>query len=87
MRLEKTADLRPGAAALLTDASLAAADGGTEVWDTESESFSATLRCHDPNGELYNLTFTRDRVTLQFYSDDAIRTKVETWADTVATLA
>jgi hypothetical protein len=57
------------------------------VRDTENESFSATLRCHDANGELYNLTFTRDRVTLQSYSDDAIRTNVETWADTVAALA
>jgi WD40 repeat protein len=57
------------------------------VRDVETEAFSATLRCHDPNGELYNLTFSRDRVTLQSYSDDAIRTKVETWADTVAALA
>ena len=55
--------------------------------DTETESYSATLRCHDANGELYNLTFTRDRVTLQSYADEAIRTKVETWADTVAALA
>jgi len=34
--------------------------------------------CHDQNGELYNVTLSRDRVTLQSYSDDAIRTKVET---------
>ena len=66
------AGFNAGAAALLADASLAAAHGGTAVRDTETESFSATLRCHDPNGELYNLTFTRGRVTLQSYSDDAI---------------
>jgi len=46
-----------------------------------------TLKCHDPNGELYNVTFSRDRVTVQSYSDDAILAKVETWADTVPALA
>jgi hypothetical protein len=81
------AGFNAGAAALLADTALATAHGGTAVRDTENESFSATLRCHDANGELYNLTFTRDRVTLQSYSDDAIRTNVETWADTVAALA
>jgi hypothetical protein len=64
-----------------------AAHAGVPVHDAESDSFSATLRCHDANGELYNLTFSRDRITLQSYSDDAIRTKVETWADTVPHLA
>lgn len=86
-KFNTVAGFNAGAAALLADAALAAAHGGTAVRDTENESFSATLRCHDANGELYNLTFTRDRVTLQSYSDDAIRTNVETWADTVAALA
>jgi hypothetical protein len=57
------------------------------VHDEESDSYTATLKCHDQNGELYNVTLSRDRVTLQSYSDDAIRTKVETWADTVPQLA
>ena len=83
MRLDKTNGLRSAAAALLADASLAAAHGGTAVRDTESESFSATLRCHDPNGELYNVTFTRDRVTLQSYEDDAILNRIETRVDGV----
>ena len=52
-----------------------------------SDAFSATLRCHDANGELYMVNFSRDRVTITSYSDDAIRTNVETWADTVAALA
>jgi hypothetical protein len=86
-RFNTIAGFNAGAAALLASAALTAAHGGSAVRDTEAESFSATLRCHDPNGELYNLTFSRDRVTLQSYSDDAIRTKVETWADTVAALA
>jgi hypothetical protein len=86
-KFNSIAGFNAGAAALLASAALATAHGGTAVRDTESESFSTTLRCHDPNGELYNLTFSRGRVTLQSYSDDAIRTKVETWADTVAALA
>jgi hypothetical protein len=64
-----------------------AAHAGTPVHDTENDSFSVTLRCHDQNGELYNVTFSRDRVTVQSYSDDAILAKVETWADTVPQLA
>ena len=86
-RFNTIAGFNAGATALLASAALAAAHGGSAVRDVETEAFSATLRCHDPNGELYNLTFSRDRVTLQSYSDDAIRTKVETWADTVAALA
>jgi hypothetical protein len=57
------------------------------VHEPSKDIFPATLKCHDANGELYNLTFSRDRITLQSYSDDAIRTKVETWADTVPQLA
>jgi hypothetical protein len=33
------------------------------------------------------VAFTRDRVTVSSYSDDAILTAVETWADTVPALA
>jgi hypothetical protein len=33
------------------------------------------------------VTFSRTRVNITSYSDDAIRTKVETWADTVPALA
>ena len=66
---------------------LTAAHGGTPARDRGSETYSATLKCRDPNGELYMVTFSRDRVNLTSYSDDAIRTKVETWADTVAALA
>ena len=61
--------------------------GGTSVRDSEHETYSATLKCHDPNGELYFVNFSRDQITLNSYEDDAIRTKVETWADTVPALA
>jgi hypothetical protein len=86
-KFNSVAGFNAGAAALLASAPLTAAYGGTPVRDPGTETFSATLRCRDPNGELYMVTFARDRVSLTSYSDDAIRTKVETWADTVAALA
>ena len=76
-----------GAAALAASAALITAHGGSAVRDTDNETYSATIRCHDPNGELFNITFTRTRLALTSYSDEAIRTKVEAWADTVAALA
>ncbi len=81
------AGFNAGAAVILANTALAAAHGGTPVRDPETETYSATLRCRDPNGELYMVTISRDRVNLTSYSDDAIRTKVETWADSVAALA
>ena len=45
-------------------AELTAAHTGTPAHDTGNDSFSATLRCHDANGELYNVTFSRDRITI-----------------------
>ena len=50
-------------------------------------SYSATLKCHDANGELYFVNFSRDRMIVASYSEDAILAKVETWADTIAGLA
>ncbi|MDD1702825.1 MAG: hypothetical protein LUQ31_07615 [Methanoregula sp.] len=72
---------------VMADTEIAAALGGTAVRDLENESYSATLRCHDPNGELYHVNVSRDQVRLASYSDEAIRSKVETWADTVPELA
>ena len=69
------------------DAGLGAANNGTPAHDTGNDAFSATLKCHDPNGELYLLTFSRTQLSLASYSDDAIRTKVESWADLVPELA
>jgi len=86
-RFNTIAGFNAGASALLGDTALAAAHGGTAVRDSDTETYSATLKCYDPNGELYNLTFTRSQVTLSSYMDDAIRAKVETWADTIPALA
>ncbi len=60
--------------------------GGTAVHDVENDAFSCQLKCHDPNGETYYVTFSRDSVRISSYQDDAIRTTVETWADGVAAL-
>ena len=86
-KFSSIAGFNAGATALLGSTSLAAAHGGSASRDSDKETYSATLRCRDANGEIYLLTFARDRVSLASYSDDAIRTKVETWADTVAALA
>ena len=40
-----------------------------------------------PTASLYSLHFSRDRIIIASYSDDAIRAKVETWADTETALA
>lgn len=76
-----------GTTAIAEAAAITAAHGGTFAHDPADDSFTATLKCHDPNGELYNVTISRERVTVNSYSDDAILGKVETWADTVAALA
>ena len=72
---------------ILANTALATAIGGDPVRDTDNETYSATLKCHDPNGEIYYVSFTRDSVRISSYSDDAIVTAVESWADTVPALA
>ncbi|NTV00400.1 MAG: hypothetical protein HGA55_04670 [Methanoregulaceae archaeon] len=79
--------LGAGATALLAATAVTAAHNGTAVRDPANDTYSATLNCRDPNGETFTVTINRDRVNLTSYSDDAIRTKVETWADSVAALA
>jgi len=86
-KFNTVAGFSAGAAALLADTALAAAHGGTAARDSDTETYSATIKCHDPNGELYDLTFTRSKVSLTSYEDEAIRAKVEAWADTVPALA
>ncbi|GAB6286526.1 MAG: hypothetical protein STSR0009_27270 [Methanoregula sp.] len=46
----------------MASAPLATAHTGTIIHDPELDGFSATLRCHDPNGEIYAVNFTRDRL-------------------------
>jgi hypothetical protein len=72
---------------ITADAAIGTALGGSPVRDFENERYTSTLRCHDANGEIYFVNFSRDRVSLTSYSDEAIRSRVETWADTVGVLA
>ena len=68
-------------------AALNTAHNRTPAHDVAKDTFSATLKCHDPNGEIYMVTFSRDSVHITSYSDDGILTKVEAWADSVPALA
>lgn len=51
--------------------------GHTGVHVLDDDSFSATVRCHAANGELYNVLVTRAAVTVSGYSADSILTTVE----------
>jgi hypothetical protein len=81
------AGFNAGIAAVLANTANNTAHAGTPVHASPSDSFSATLRCHDPNGELYQVNISRQQVTISSYEDDAIRTRIETWADGVTALA
>jgi len=74
-------------ATILANAALATAMGGTAAHSTDDDTFSAVVKCHDANGELFTVTIGREAVTVSSYSADAILTKVENWADAVPYLA
>jgi hypothetical protein len=86
-RFDSIAGFDTGVTALLAATAVSTAHGGSVAHDSDGDTFSVTLKCHDANGEIYTVNFSRDRVTISSYEDDAIRTRVETWADTVAALA
>lgn len=73
--------------AISADEALATAIGGDAVHVSDKDTFSATLKCHDANGEIYYVTFGREQVRVTSYSDDAILAAIETWADTKPELA
>ena len=75
------------ASEVLDNTALATAMGGVAVRNGPGESYYAQLKCHDPSGDDYYVTFTRRTVRISSYQDDAIRTAVETWADAVGALA
>ncbi len=74
------------AAEALANMALATAMGGTAVRDFGRETYYAQLKCHDPSGDDYYVTFTRKTVRISSYQDDAIKEKIETWADLVPVL-
>jgi hypothetical protein len=87
VRAPSTASFATIKTEILGDAEITAAMGGDPANDAERETYSATLRCHDPAGETYSVTFTRTEVRVTSYSDDSILALVEAWADTVPALA
>jgi len=74
------------AAAVMGNAALATAMGGVAERNFAGEAYYCQLKCHDPAGDDYYVTFTRTSVRISSYQDDAIRTAVETWADAVPAL-
>ena len=68
--------------AILADTALTTAIGGDAINSADDERYSATLRCHDANGETYAVSFSRSQITVSSYSDDSILARIETWADT-----
>jgi len=72
---------------ILAEEALETAMGGVASHDNSEDNFSVTLKCHASNGELYNVRFSRDAVTVTSYEADSILTTIETWADTVPELA
>ncbi|MDX8551366.1 hypothetical protein KHC33_11015 [Methanospirillum sp. J.3.6.1-F.2.7.3] len=72
---------------VLANEALETSMGGTGSHDSSEDGFSITLKCHAANGELYNVTFKRDKVSVTSYESDAILTTIETWADTIPSLA
>jgi hypothetical protein len=75
------------ASEVLDNTALATAMGGEAERNFAGESYYAQLKCHDPTGDDYYVTFTRKTVRVSSYQDDAIKGKVETWADAVGALA
>ena len=80
------AGFNAGIAAILANTANTTAHGGTPAHNADGDSYSATLRCHDPNGELFYVNFSRQQVTISSYEDDGIRTRIETWSDSVPAL-
>jgi hypothetical protein len=86
-RFNSLAGFTIGATALVNAAAISSAHGGTAAHDTDGDTYSVNVKCHDPNGEIYSLVFSRDQISLSSYESEDIRTKVETWADSVPALA
>ena len=76
-----------GIAAVISNMANIAAHAGKIRHLPGADLFAVTLKCHDPNDELFFLNLARDRFTLSSYTDDSIRKRVERWTDGVPALA
>jgi len=88
-KAEGVAAYNGSVAAILADTALATAMGGDCIRRAggTQDSYSCMIKCHDPNGEIYYVKFTREYVTISSYESDTIVTAIETWADGIPELA
>ncbi|HNX18500.1 MAG TPA: hypothetical protein PKM50_09280 [Methanoregula sp.] len=75
-----------GITAVLANTANISAHQGIPAHNSDGDTFSSTVKCHDANGEIFSLVFARDHISLSSYESEEIRTKVETWADLVPEL-
>jgi hypothetical protein len=71
------------AAEIYGNTALATAMGGVAERNPSNESYYCHLKCHDPSGDNYYVTFTRKSVRISSYQDDAIMDAIEVWADAI----
>ncbi|MFA4877617.1 MAG: hypothetical protein WC586_09390 [Methanoregula sp.] len=76
-----------GIAAVISNMANIAAHRSKARHVPDRDLFSVLLKCRDSGGEMFFLSLARDRVTVSSYNDDAIRKRVERWADRVPELA
>jgi hypothetical protein len=72
---------------ILATAAISTAMGGTASHDSSKDGYSVILKCHAPNGELYNITFKREKIILSSFESETIPTTIDTWAGTISALA
>ncbi len=73
-----------GIAAVISNMANRAAHRGNVKHLPESDLYSALLRCHDREGEVYFLSIARDRITLSSYTDERICRKAGNWINGLA---
>jgi hypothetical protein len=76
-----------GIAAVISNVANTSAHGGKVRHIPDADRFSVTLKCHDPDGELFFISLARDQVTLSSYEDNAILARIEKWTKGVPALA
>ncbi len=70
-----------GVKAVTSNLANIAAHGGAVRRNQSADSYAVSLKCHDPNGEVFFLNLARDKVTISSYSDDSVRQRIEEWSE------
>ncbi len=85
-RYDSVEGYETGVAAVISNMANIAAHRGKVRHLPSGDLFSALLKCHDADGEMYFLSLARDRLTLSSFKDDRIVKRVRKWADGEALL-